>query len=172
MKTKKYICPGCEKKVSADKMTWCDCNPGAPFRMIPLSDYKAIEKMIRTRLKNPIKKKPVEIDVAKCGEVQWDRAHDTGNSVYTGSIHITQDGKKTLCNKPIPKDDMGSASPFLSWKWSVEWGKGSKRFAKEFGGSDFSRTGFVESPHVEYNGVCSCCSKRSKGAFDDRPAKW
>ncbi len=171
---KKYICPGCEKKVPADKMTWCDCNPGAPFRMIPLSDYKAIEKMIRTRLKNPIKKKPVEIDVAKCGEVQWDRAHDTGawngsSSVYQGQIHITQDGKKTLCNRPIPKDDIHGSR--WSWKWSVDWGKGSKRFAKEFGGSDHSKTGFP-SIMLEYSEACSCCSKRSKGAFDDRPATW
>ena len=166
---KKYICPGCEKKVPADRMTWCDCNPSAPFRMMPLSNYEFIEKMIKSRLKNPIKKKPVEGDVAKCGEVKWDRFHDTGNNVYTGQIHITQDGKKTLCNRPIPKDDYKGG--WQSWKWDVDWGKGSKRFAKEFGGSDFSKTGF---PNIilEYSEACSCCSKRSKGAFDKRPATW
>jgi len=141
--------------------------------MVPVSVIELTDKLLP---KPKPKKANVEIDVSKCGEVQWDRAHDTGNSVYAGLIHVTQDGKKTLCNKPIPKDDISSASrstsPFSRWKWSVDWGKGSKRFAKEFCGSDYSKTGFVESPHVEYNGVCSCCSKRSNGAFDNRPATW
>ena len=169
MKNKtKHKCPGCAHTVLSKHPVWCACDPAvAPYRMVPVTFWDVTDSLLRKP-----KKAKVEINLADCGEVQWDRAHDTGNSVYTGSIHVTQDGKKTLCNKPIPKDDIGSTSPLSSWKWSVDWGKGSKRFAKEFGGSDLSKTGFVESPHVKYNGVCSCCSKRSEGIFDDRPARW
>jgi hypothetical protein len=44
-----HVCPACGKRKLSIVPAWCDCNPKAPFRMVPSSVKRTVDSVLGKR---------------------------------------------------------------------------------------------------------------------------
>lgn len=114
-------------------------------------------------------------------EVQWDRWSSNSSGSHS-SVHVTFDGKRTLCNKNIPQvvglnnSSIQGEEPLNLENFS-KLRKGKSINSSGWGSSESGRTYYdlfvdyssttlgLYYPEHAQSGTCECCAKRSRGKF-------